>query len=144
MNDSLIDLDVLARVGTDSLTVLAPSQYSCLVLEQRRRRLKDYGAGLDWIALRNRIAPIASSNSQRIGKVLQTLSTKLGFRIAPGVSGRVIFRELFLTGATVLDPIDVIAGFRLTVSHITARMEVRELIESLWLPQVTREMSSQP
>ncbi len=143
MNDSLIDLDVLARIGKGSMPALAPSQYSYLVLEQRRRRLKDYGAGTDWIVLRNRMAPIASSNNERIGKILHDLSPKLGFRIAPGVCERVIYRELFLTGATVLDPIDLIAGYRLTMSHVTARIEVRGLVESLWLPQLTREMQSQ-
>jgi chromosome partitioning protein len=140
MNDSLIDLDVLARIGKGAI-VEAPSQYSYLVLEQRRQRLRDYGAGTDWIVLRNRIAPIASTNNQRIGHVLQALSPKLGFRIAPGVSERVIYRELFLTGATVLDPIDLIAGFRLTISHVAARMEVRQLLESLWLPQLAAQMA---
>ena len=138
MNDSLIDLDVLARIGKGAVAE-APSHYSYLVLEQRRQRLRDYGAGTDWIVLRNRIAPIASSNNQRIGDVLQALSPKLGFRIAPGVSERVIYRELFLTGATVLDPIDLIAGFRLTMSHIAARMEVRQLLEALWLPQLATQ-----
>ena len=40
MNDSLIDLDVLARIARDSTTATDPSQYSLLVLEQRRRRLR--------------------------------------------------------------------------------------------------------
>jgi chromosome partitioning protein len=142
MNDSLIDLDVLARIGAGTSAILAPSQYSYLVLELRRRRLRNFGAGLDWIVLRNRIAPIASANNERIGRILAALAPKLGFRVAPGVLERVIYRELFLTGATVLDPIDVVAGLRLTMSHIAARMEVRRIIEALWLPQVSPD--SQP
>ena len=74
MNDSLIDLDVLARVGSDGETILAPSQYSYLVLEQRRHRLRDYGAGIDWIVLRNRIGPLASSNNERVGTALRALA----------------------------------------------------------------------
>lgn len=142
INDSLIDLDVLARLGSSTGSTASPSQYSYLVLEERQRRLADYGAGIDWIVVRNRIASIASANNERVGDALQNLSPKLGFRIAPGVSERVIFRELFLIGATVLDPIDVIAGARVTMSHLAARIEVRQLIEALWLPQLTRTISS--
>jgi chromosome partitioning protein len=140
MNDSLIDLDVLARIAPGSMKVQGPSHYSVLVLEQRHRRLNQYGAGLDWIVLRNRVAPIISANNARVGGILEALAPKLGFRIAPGMSERVIYRELFLTGATVLDSVQLIARSRLTVSHIAARVEVRQLIEALWLPQVTREI----
>jgi len=70
--------------------------------------------------LRNGIASITAANNQRVGDVLQNLLPLLGLRIAPGVSERVIFRELFLSGATVHDPIDVIAGVRVTMSHLAA------------------------
>jgi chromosome partitioning protein len=144
LNDSLIDLDVLARVAAGSLALLFPSQYSRLVLDERHRRLREHGGGMDWIVLRNRIAPIASANSDRVAKVLDSLAPRLGFRVAPGFGERVIYRELFLTGATVLDPIDIVAGLRLTMSHITARIEVRQLFEALWLPHVSREVNARP
>jgi chromosome partitioning protein len=140
MNDSLMDLDVLARVSSDSMNLLGPSHYSLLVLEQRRRRLHEHGSGIDWIVLRKRLAPIASINNQRIGKVLEALAPKLGFRLAPGFSERVIYRELFLIGATVLDSIEIVAGSQLTMSHVAARIEARQLFASLWLPQVTRQL----
>lgn len=139
MNDSLIDLDVLARVAPGSTQVLGPSHYSLLVLEQRRRRLKEHGAGLDWIVLRNRLAPLASANATRVGSFLDALGPKLGFRLAPGISERVIFREMFLTGATVLDG-ESIAAARLNRSHIAARVEVRRLFHALWLPQLDRAL----
>lgn len=139
MNDSLIDLDVLARLAPgNSRQILGPSQYSLLVLEQRRRRLKEHGLGLDWIVLRNRITQLASSNNRKMGQTLDTLAPQLGFRVAPGFSERVIYRELFLTGATVLDPLDEASGIHPSSSHMAAREEVRELFEALWLPNVTR------
>jgi len=136
MNDSLVDLDVLARLASGTMVATDPSQYSLLVLEQRRRRLREHGAGIDWIVVRNRLAPLNSANHARVGKVLDALAPKLGFRLAPGIAERVIYRELFHIGATVLDPIEIVAGLRLTMSHVSARMEVRQLVGALWLPRV--------
>ena len=102
------------------------------------------GAGFDWIVLRNRLAPLTSSNNERVGNALEALAPKLGFRIAPGFRERVIYRELFLTGATVLDSIEIIAGLRLTPSHVAARIEVRQLLDALWLPQLVNEIAPRP
>lgn len=140
MNDSLIDLDVLARLAPSSKTVVSPSFYSLLVLEQRRERLREYGTGFDWVVLRNRTASLDSANNGRIREVLVALAPKLGFRIAPGMAERVIYRELFLSGTTVLDSLELISKFRLTTSHIAARVEVRQLIDALWLPRVSRQL----
>ena len=144
MNDSLMDLDVLARIDPACVAPAGPSQYSLLVLEQRRRRLREQGAGIDWIVLRNRLAPLTSSNNERVGKALEALAPKLGFRIAPGFCERVIYRELFLTGATVIDSIEITAGLRLTTSHVAARIEVRQLLDALWLPQLAKEIPPPP
>ncbi len=140
MNDSWIDLDVLARVGPGAMALQGPSQYSRLVLDERRRRLKEHGAGTDWIVLRNRLSSMASTNHEQLGQVLEALAPRLGFRLAPGMAERVIYRELFLSGATVLDSVELITKFRLAPSHITARVEVRQLIEALHLPQVARKL----
>lgn len=143
MNDSLIDLDVLARIARGSTSATDPSQYSLLVLEQRRRRLREYGAGIDWIVVRNRLAPLKSANNERVGQVLAALAPQLGFRLAPGIAERVIYRELFHIGATVLDSIEIVAGMQLTMSHVAARIEVRQLLNALWLPQVEAEGTRQ-
>ena len=42
-----------------------------------------------------------------IGGALETLSKRIGFRVAPGFSERVIFRELFPRGLTLLDLRDI-------------------------------------
>jgi len=65
--------------------------------------------------------------------VIEALSKRVGFRIAAGLSERVIYRELFLSGLTLLD-LGRGAGPRLTMSHVAARQEVRDLVASLNLP----------
>ena len=62
----------------------------------------------------------------------EDLAKRIGFRIAPGFSERVIFREMFLNGLTLLD----LKGGALSLSHVAARQEVRELLKELNLPGV--------
>ena len=63
------------------------------------------------------------------------LSQRIGFRIVPGFSERVIFRELFLTGLTLLD-LRKDGPIPLTMSHVAARQEVRDMVKALNLPGV--------
>jgi chromosome partitioning protein len=74
----------------------------------------------------------------RVGGALDELSKRIGFRIAPGLSERVIYRELFPRGLTLLD-IGVIDD--VNMSHIAARNELRELITSLALPEAEEAQS---
>ena len=55
---------------------------------------------------------------------------------APGFAERVIFRELFPRGLTLLDLKDTGVD-QLNLSNIAARQEVRDLIKELRLPNVT-------
>lgn len=135
INDSFIDFDVLARVDAESYEIEELSQYALEVRDARRFRQQERAGILDWIVVRNRMAQISSRNEQRVDKCLRDLSGKLGFRIAHGIAERVIFREFFQSGLTALDEISDDAGAqRATMSHLSARMEVRKLIASLHLP----------
>jgi chromosome partitioning protein len=87
---------------------------------------------VDWIVVRNRISTLHARNKRRVGEAVEDLSTRIGFRIAPGFSERVIFREMFLNGLTLLDLKD--QGFTFSLSHVAARQEVRDLVKSLNLP----------
>jgi chromosome partitioning protein len=129
INDSFIDLDLLARVDGDSLKVLGPSIYAEMVWEQRKTRMAREGRSLDWLVLRNRLSATDSRNKRNMERVLNELSRRVGFRLAPGFGDRVIFREMFLSGLTLLDLRD--AGVRMTMSHLTARQEVRDLLAAL-------------
>jgi chromosome partitioning protein len=56
--------------------------------------------------------------------------------VSAGFSERVIFRELFTNGLTLLDLKD--AGVKqMNLSNIAARQEVRDLIAALKLPGVS-------
>ena len=136
VNDSFIDLDMLARVDGQSFEVLGPSRYSEMVWESRQRRMARERRGMDWIVMRNRLSHLEARNKQRVGGVLDHLAKRIGFRLAPGLSERVIYRELFLAGLTLLDLTTKGAGVELTMSHVAARSEVRALFAALELPGV--------
>jgi chromosome partitioning protein len=68
--------------------------------------------------------------------VIEALAKRIGFRVAVGLSERVIYRELFLSGLTLLDLKRGSGGVgpSLTMSHVAARQEVRDLVAALNLP----------
>jgi chromosome partitioning protein len=53
--------------------------------------------------LRNRLQHIESHNLKRVGAALDELARRVGFRVIPGLGERVIYRELFPKGLTLLD-----------------------------------------
>jgi chromosome partitioning protein len=135
INDSLVDLDVLGRVDPENFAVTAVSQYAELVLSARRERLLADAGTPDWIVVRNRLSTLSSRNQANVIKGLNRLSDLLDFRIADGVSERVIFREFFPMGLTAFDRIDrTTLGVQPTISHVAARREISELIRCLNLP----------
>jgi chromosome partitioning protein len=135
MNDSFIDFDLLARMSPDG-KILGPSIYAEMVWGARQLR-GEAGAGpIDWLVLRNRLGTQAMHNKRKVGSALTTLSKRIGFRVAPGFSERVIFRELFPRGLTLLDLRDI-GTEQLSMSNIAARQELRELVAELNLPGVT-------
>ncbi len=135
VNDSFVDLDVLGRVEGTPFTVTALSQYARLVEEVRGKRLTSLPYETDWIVVRNRLSTLSSRNQRNVVEGLGLLAERLGFRIANGISERVIFREFFPTGLTAFDPFErAVLGTRPTMSHVAARSEIRELVECLRLP----------
>ncbi len=74
-------------------------------------------------------------NKKKVGEALEQLSKRIGFRVAPGFSERVIFRELFPRGLTLLDLRDI-GVENLNLSNVAARQEVRDLMRELRLPGV--------
>lgn len=135
MNDSLIDFDLLGRIDPASGKVLGPSVYAEMVWSARQHRAAARKKPTDWVVLRNRMATLESRNKRRVGGALAELSTRIGFRVIPGFSERLIFRELFLAGLTLLD-LKQGGQISLTLSHVAARQEMRETIKALQLPDV--------
>lgn len=135
LNDSFLDLDLLARIDADGRRVLAPSIYSQMVWEQRQRRAKLGLPPIDWVVMRNRLSHVNARNKRDVGQLLAQLAKRIGFRLAPGFGERVIFRELFPKGLTLLDLREKGAGVRLSMSHIAARQEVRDLFRAVGLEE---------
>ena len=134
MNDSLIDFDLLGRIDPKSGKVLGPSIYSEMVWSARQARAAAGQAPTDWVVLRNRMSTLESRNKRRVAGALSELSRRIGFRVIPGFSERVIFRELFLNGLTLLD-LKQGGLITLTLSHVAARQELRDMIKALNLPE---------
>jgi chromosome partitioning protein len=134
VNDSFIDLDVLMKIKDLEKNQISPSHYAEMVWNQKKERLIRDKVTIDWIVIRNRLSNLASRNKEEMWRVLQLLSKRIGFRVGEGFAERVIFRELFLTGMTVLDLEDT--GQVLTLSHVAARQELRSLLNMLNLPQL--------
>ncbi|ANK81379.1 MAG: ATPase [Rhizobiales bacterium NRL2] len=138
LNDSFVDLDNLADVDPQSFEIRRPSRYAETVWEERKRRmLRDRGS-VDWVVLRNRLSQLDARNKRRVGDVLDRLASRVGYRVAPGLSERVIYRELFLDGLTLLDVMESDSGVDVTMSHVAARQELRALMDALQLPGGTR------
>ena len=138
MNDSFVDLDLLAAVDPETFQVLQPSKYAEMVWDQKKSRaIRDRGT-IEWIVTRNRLASIESRNRRNMDRVLGEMARRFGFRLLPGFGERVIFRELFLKGLTVLDLREGGSEVKLTISHLAARQEVRNLLGAIGLKDRSR------
>ena len=135
LNDSFIDFDLLAHVNEDGTRILGPSVYSEMVWSARQLRAQAGLPAIDWVVVRNRMGAQNMVNKEKMGKALTNLAKRIGFRIAPGFHERVIFRELFPRGLTLLDLKDI-GVKQLNISNVAARQELRDLIRALHLPDV--------
>ena len=135
LNDSFIDFDLLAHIDIDGETILGPSVYSEMVWNARQLRTQAGLEPIDWIVARNRMGAQNMVNKHKMEAAVAKLSKRIGFRVAPGFHERVIFRELFPRGLTLLDLRDIgVQG--MNISNIAARQELRELVKALNLPGV--------
>ena len=131
INDSFVDLDLIGQVDPETYRVKKPSFYAELIWDLRKVRAQEAGSSVDWVVLRNRLQHIDANNMRRVARALTELSKRVGFRTIPGLGERVIYRELFPKGLTLLD-MEAIGS--LGISHIAARQELREMISALALP----------
>ena len=128
LNDSFVDFDVLGTVDPETFGVTGTSHYSDMVAQARRQRSSD------WIVLRNRLSSLGSRNKRFVGDALQQLSQRLDFRCVEGLAERVIFREFYPRGLTAVDDLDELTlGTRPTMSHVTARLEMENLLSAMGL-----------
>lgn len=136
LNDSFVDFDLLARIDAAGDKIKGPSVYSEMVWNARQLRAQAGLKAIDWIVVRNRMGAQRMVNKEKMEHAIDMLSKRIGFRVAPGFNERVIFRELFLRGLTLLDLKDI-GVKQLNISNIAARQELRDLMKALKLPRVT-------
>ncbi len=144
VNDSFVDLDLLARVNSQNYKVEGPSLYAEMVWKARQRRAMADGSSIDWVVLRNRVGALHAKNKERVERVLTDLTKRIGIRYLSGLGERVIYRELFLRGLTLMDLKQAkgLDGKGLSLSHVAARQELRSLMDGLNLPFRQKEKVS--
>lgn len=135
LNDSFVDFDLIGQVDAETFKVRRLSFYAELIWEARKKRamtaIAERRREMDWVVVRNRTGHIEARNQRRLESALSELSKRVGFRIANGLSERVIYRELFPSGLTLLDKGHL---GELGTSHLVARQELRALLAQLALP----------
>ncbi|MEY2943304.1 MAG: hypothetical protein RLY97_1318 [Pseudomonadota bacterium] len=135
LNDSFVDFDLIGQVDAETFKVRRLSFYAELIWETRKKRamttIAEKRREMDWVVVRNRTQHVEARNMRRLDGALLELSKRVGFRIAKGLSERVIYRELFPSGLTLLDKGHL---GELGTSHLVARQEMRGLLAGLNLP----------
>ncbi|MFB0613022.1 division plane positioning ATPase MipZ [Aurantiacibacter poecillastricola] len=135
MNDSFVDFDLIGQVDAESFKVRKLSFYAELIWEARIKRsratIEQQKREMDWVVVRNRTGYTDARNQRRIDDALTELSKRVGFRAVQGLSERVVYRELFPSGLTLLDKGHL---GELGTSHLVARQELRNLVGNLNLP----------
>jgi len=138
MNDSFVDFDLIGQVDPENFKVRRLSFYAEAIWEARKTRAMNAAGSarpaMDWIVVRNRTGHTEARNQQRVERALGELSKRAGFRTAQGLSERVIYRELFPAGLTLLDKGHL---GELGTSHLVARQEMRNLLMALRLPPIS-------
>ena len=134
MNDSFVDFDLIGQVDAETFKVRKLSFYAELIWEARikrsRAQLEEQRREMDWVVVRNRTGYTDARNQRRIDEALTELSKRVGFRAVQGLSERVVYRELFPSGLTLLDKGHL---GELGTSHLVARQELRNLVANLKL-----------
>ena len=141
INDSFVDFAMLAKVDPENHDVVHPSIYSEMVWEARKRRFSRDRGRIDWIVMRNRLGASEARNKRDVGSTLEALARRTGFRTVKGFGERVIFRELYLQGLTLMDVREAGVGIQMGMSHVAARAEVRSLIGAIRKPPPRLELT---
>jgi chromosome partitioning protein len=141
INDSFVDFAMLAKVDPDRHDIVQPSIYSEMVWEARKRRFSRDRGRIDWIVMRNRLGASEARNKRDVGATLDALAKRIGFRTVRGFGERVIFRELYLQGLTLMDVKEAGLGISMGMSHVAARAEVRSLIGAIRKPAPQLELT---
>ncbi|MEY2927029.1 MAG: hypothetical protein RL367_1506 [Pseudomonadota bacterium] len=127
INDSFVDIAVLGHLDPTSFGLKGLGAFTRLVQDLQARRENS----CDWIVLQNRLRRLGSNNEFRFGQALENLAPQAGFRLAPGLGERVIYRELIPFGLTLFD-LKLIPEF--ARAQPVARAELKAMLSEFKLP----------
>ena len=139
INDSFLDLDVLGQFDPLNKNI-RPSFYSEVIWKQKIERARRDKAEINWIVLRNRLSNLDANNKRKVSDAVKKLSNKVGFKVAQGFKERVIFKELFLSGLTLLDLSQDIQDIKMTISHLAAREELKTFLKELKINKLSERL----
>ena len=132
IGDSLVDLAAIADFDTDTGEITHAGHYAEFVWDTKKKLAAKGLPYLNWVVCGNKISPIRSNNKNIVFAKLENLAKLYGFRFTPGLKDRVIYKELFLDGLTVLDLAREELRRRMTISHLAAKMELNNLAEFIF------------
>jgi chromosome partitioning protein len=134
---------MLGQIDPVTLDLIKPSLYSETVWESRKQKMTESRRSIDWLVLRNRLATTEARNRKRLDERIEALSRRVGFRIGPGLRDRVIYRELFPFGLTVADLSLSVRPVPVSLTHVAARQELRNIMAAAGLSAPAREGAQQ-
>ena len=135
IGDSLVDLSSIADIDPDSGEITNAGCYAEFVWETKKHLASQGLPYLNWVVCGNKISTIRSHNKLSVFAKLENLSKLYGFRFTEGLKDRVIYKELFLDGLTVLDLSREDLHRRMSISHLAAKMELNSLVEFIFAKQ---------
>jgi chromosome partitioning protein len=107
-----------------------------MIWSQKKERAKRDGHSIEWVVTRNRLSNMDAANKRNVSNALEQLSKRISFRIVSGFSERVVFKELFLKGLTLLDLTKINYGKPFSMSHVAARQELRDFLQALGVENI--------
>ena len=129
ITDNFVDLSGITDIDPTSGQLKNPGNYANFIWETKKNLASKGKPYLNWIICGNKTSALRSRNKNFIFEVLTKLGKLYGFRFCTGLKDRVIYRELFLDGLTVLDMQQDVLKRKMTVSHLAAKLEIKELAE---------------
>ena len=132
IGDSLIDLSAIADINPDNGEILKAGHYAEFVWETKKKLASSDLPYLNWVICSNKTSTLRSKNKDFVFSKLDSLAKLYGFRFTLGLKDRVIYKELFLDGLTILDMNSPTLHRKLSVSHLAAKMELNSLIEFIF------------
>ena len=94
---------------------------------------------INWMLVRNRLTQLRSRDKTALSEGIARLAAELGFREIQGLSERVIYRELFRKGLTLVDLREGDCEVSWSMSHVAARQELRSLLDALEIEKIKAE-----